>query len=180
MSTLNKTESSSVMASHFLRDLQNHPPRRLDNDRDSVRKSLDAILPASVPTKAAPRRMTTHPVKALPAQSPLKASRPKKDRSLWLVGIAITVISLAVVGDVAWSLRDAPPSTFWGGVGFFAALLGSTVIVSLWGLAGSVARDPDVEALMKDIMPQEEERNIPLFPVIGFDFLRYDELNPND
>jgi hypothetical protein len=176
--TLNKTESSSVMASHFLRDLQSHPPRRLGNERAMARENLDAILPSTGRIKETPQ-IATVKASAKASKSTAASHRPQADRTLWIVVAILGSLSLSVVGLVAWALRSASASTFWGGVGFTAILFGGAVIVGLWGAQHQIARDPRVDALRRKNIDDDEDRH-PLFPVIGFDFLRYDELNLDD
>lgn len=128
MNTLNKTESTSALATHFLRDLQNHPPRRLDNERQVVRKDLDALLPIAGHTQ---KNAQTQSVEKPDLTDPSR--RPKVDLDQWIATSMIASLAIGMVGLVAYILRNATASTFWGGVGFTTLILGGAVMVSLWG-----------------------------------------------
>jgi len=172
--TINKTESSSVMASHFLRDLQSHPPRRLGNERAMVRENLDAIIPAAAGRVKETPQIATVKAPAKASKSTAASHRPKADRTLWIVAAILGSLSLSAVGLIAWILRSASASTFWGGVGFTALLFGGAVIVSLWGAKNSVAIDPMA-------MPQSDMDEEPRgFRFISLDYSLEDKLLSDD
>lgn len=93
-----------------------------------ARKNLDAILPAASAARQAPQSKQD--------QVTAPAARRKKSE-LFPAAVFLTVITLAMVGLVAWSMRHAPADTFWAAVGFVAALFGGSSLVGLWSLSGS-------------------------------------------
>lgn len=110
MNTLNKTESSSVMASHFLRDLQSPPLRPARREQAHVRKNLDAVLPSqcqprdavSRPTQTEPSLRTSQ--KAAPASG--AARRERAARLLASAGYAALAALPAGLMIRALSMTD--------------------------------------------------------------------------